>query len=488
MGIQCPLAPEQDTMRMLIRANQFLMHAKSHSFSGREFDTMIAIHNLDNAIEYVLRILISHFDVENLTGKTINTCELSVLIGELSKFFKDNSLPALPYEQQLKVIREQRNLVQHAMVNPSSDVKVSIQHGEKFFERVLDRYFGIKVTDLTFSSLVKDSFVKERLKSAEDKIKSMAYVEAVVECRDAFDYAKFNYSYMHQRNVWSVPGLLEAKRHFYDLEEMLKTMNETIVLSSSGVDMPKYYQYLEYIDCIPREFRKDHRGHRVLQREWTKTDADYCYWFVSDTVLAWQSNEVHRVNEPIHIPVPMEITRIIAGVKIEENFLHKNCTYALSDKMVELFYISAKNDVDRLFENIKNTYVWYETKKDINHIMKRHSRQLVKVLDGDYRLVMNNPETWEVYIAFDYVPFTEQIMDGETVDQKIVNIDEKGAPDNISDFEMIRTYLPLSTYEEAVSLKTKMEEQDIRSDGFYSSKLIESLLANCSQLSPSQLP
>ena len=77
-NITCPKAPNEEIMRMLIRANQFLNHAKEHALSNTEFDVMIAIHNLDNAIEYTLRILIRHFDVENLTGKKCYTFNIGV--------------------------------------------------------------------------------------------------------------------------------------------------------------------------------------------------------------------------------------------------------------------------------------------------------------------------------------------------------------------------------------------------------------------------
>ena len=65
-SITCPKAPTEEIMRMLIRANQFLNHAKEHALSSTEFDVMISIHNLDNALEYILRILIKHFDIESV--------------------------------------------------------------------------------------------------------------------------------------------------------------------------------------------------------------------------------------------------------------------------------------------------------------------------------------------------------------------------------------------------------------------------------------
>ena len=46
---------------------------------------------------------------------------------------------------------------------------------------------------------------------------------------------------------------------------------------------------------------------------------------------------------------------------------------------------------------------------------------------------------------------------------------------------MISSYLPLTTYEEAVLLRTKMVEQDILKNEFYSSKLVDALLVDTEQ-------
>ena len=132
-SITCPKAPNEEIMRMLIRANQFLNHAKEHALSNTEFDVMIAIHNLDNALEYILRILIKHFDIESVEGRNVESSEIDQLIGIISKFFAKNTLPALPYASDIKLIRKQRNLVQHAITNPASEMKIYIANGEKFF-------------------------------------------------------------------------------------------------------------------------------------------------------------------------------------------------------------------------------------------------------------------------------------------------------------------------------------------------------------------
>ena len=57
MSQNMPKRPDKDIMKMLIRANQFLEHAKNHAQSGSDFDIMIAIHNLDNALPNISKNL-----------------------------------------------------------------------------------------------------------------------------------------------------------------------------------------------------------------------------------------------------------------------------------------------------------------------------------------------------------------------------------------------------------------------------------------------
>ena len=56
--IELPLAPTPHIMELLIKSKHFLDHATMHAQTGNSFDSMIAIHSLDNSIEYILRILI----------------------------------------------------------------------------------------------------------------------------------------------------------------------------------------------------------------------------------------------------------------------------------------------------------------------------------------------------------------------------------------------------------------------------------------------
>ena len=65
-------------------------------------------------------------------------------------------------------------------------MKIYIANGEKFLSRVLNRYFGIQLSDLHFSTLIEDPFIKSLIARAEYRIADKKYIEAIVAVRDAF--------------------------------------------------------------------------------------------------------------------------------------------------------------------------------------------------------------------------------------------------------------------------------------------------------------
>lgn len=48
--IELPVAPTPHIMELLIKAKHFLEHAIMHAQAENSFDSMIAIHSLDNSI------------------------------------------------------------------------------------------------------------------------------------------------------------------------------------------------------------------------------------------------------------------------------------------------------------------------------------------------------------------------------------------------------------------------------------------------------
>jgi hypothetical protein len=91
-----PKAPEPVTLELLIRARQLLEHALGHSHGSSSLDRMISIHGLDNSIEYLLRIVSSHLDIESKMGKNLDSAAQSELAGEVGKFLQSHYGVRLP--------------------------------------------------------------------------------------------------------------------------------------------------------------------------------------------------------------------------------------------------------------------------------------------------------------------------------------------------------------------------------------------------------
>ena len=471
----CPKAPDEEIMHMLIRANQFLNHAKGHALSNTEFDVMIAIHNLDNAIEYILRILIRHFDVENLIGRTIETCEMEALIGYLSKFFAERSMPALPLVQEIKLIRKQRNMVQHAMTNPASDLKIYIGYGEKFFVRALERYFGIAVSDLRFSTLITDTFVKDLIRQAEEMIDSRSYIEAIVNVRDAFDYAVFQ-NPMYRNGKLSIgPSIVEARGIGEEMPYFLSHIHDTLWLTAMSVDMSRYNRYLEYMGYIPREYSKGSAFQHVLRRDWERRDADFCYLFVCETILQWQTMDTSDIDAREDYDLPFKncvFTDLIEGVDIRESFESKGCTYGLNKKIGKLFFVNSEEKLYRIKAGSDRGYLRHHFTREENGEVSYEREVILHSLGIDWKLVMNNPETWQVFLLFEEVPFTKK----GHVDSDQVDIDVLAEDECATENELIASYLPVLTMDKAIELKEKMEGAGIDPDRYYSSRLIETLI------------
>lgn len=136
--VELPVSATPEIMELLIKAKHFLEHEKLHAQTGNSFDTMIAIHSLDNSIDYLLKIVIKHLEIEEKLSKTINTPELMAIFSEVDRFLKEHTLldgrgAGLPYENEIRQFRTLRNNVQHGIILPVSELRNFIKYGDRFF-------------------------------------------------------------------------------------------------------------------------------------------------------------------------------------------------------------------------------------------------------------------------------------------------------------------------------------------------------------------
>lgn len=404
--IELPIKPSVEVMKMLIKAKYFLNHAIGHSEKNNDFDLMISLHSLDNSIEYLLRIIIRHLDIEEKTGRTINTAELAALFGEVDKFLKektikDNVPVRLSFELEIKKIRELRNNVQHGIILPITEIQTFLDYGIRFYDRTLKKIFGINYGEVNYSTLITDAHIKQLLLDAENKIGEGKYLESIVSCRDAFDYAYFVFHQHTSQNIAKAPALTELKNTSINLYYYVQEIDRKLQMTSLKVDISKYEHYHDYISHIPKEYCAHWNGNAVMQREWNKNDTDFCYTFVSEAILMWQLNKNERLYE-------VDLSDIDNRVWIESfnefiipsEFKDYHCRY-INDTgdNAYLFYVG-ESDINSIMEIKKDEVYTYKSQYFYKGELKNITTMKVIISAIDINFIMNQPVIWEVIICY----------------------------------------------------------------------------------------
>jgi len=290
--------PDITTLRRIVRAKYYLDHARIHANVNSEFDSMLALHHADNAIEFLLRIIIEHYDIENELNKQSDNLTMSGLITLIDEYANGKGLLAVPFNSQIKKLRNLRNHIQHSGVLPISEIKGQLEIAHKAFDRCLTRFFDMKIEDVKFSTIVQNHTLKGIVEDIERFLDSSNYLESVVASRNAFEYARIFVLEYSRRNPEKLPLLLVKGEYVDSLMNYISELEERQTLSGYGIDLYLFDKFNEYIRHIPSEHCADSRGgYSIMQREWNKSDADYCYGFVVDAINKWQTMRIQPLYE-----------------------------------------------------------------------------------------------------------------------------------------------------------------------------------------------
>ena len=480
-----PKVASPDIMELLIKAKHFFEHAKIHAESGNSFDTMISIHSLDNSIEYLLRIIIKHLEIEEKLSKTINTPELMAIYSEVDKFLKEQTLfngkgIGLPFENEIRQLRVLRNNVQHGMVLPVSELKSIINYGDRFFEKVLSKVFGLTIQEISYSTLIEDADIKNHLLEAETKIASKKYLEAVVACRDAFELAKFLLTdeSVHFHKMIAIPHI---KHESMELYYYIQNIDEKIDVMGSNINFSDYKLYTRYVQHIPAEYRVIKSGYSVMQREWEKHDADFCYSFVAQTILNWQLNQEKPLYEIDTSRYAMQRTdKYINGVFVPEIYAEKSCIYNFGDSGMGEIILMTQDTKDALKDITEETICCIDTKryKDETTLIREY-REFVIVNSKDIYLVLNNGPIWEMNFRYTLIPFTTTSDIGDEIDMDSISSYETKNANEEHLKNLILEYGVVDTPEKAFELNTILKEAE--EEPMFRNRLVSNNLIRCLQ-------
>lgn len=226
--IVLPAAPSHRILALLIRARQFLEHARSHAAGGTDLDFMIATHAADNAVEFVLKLVADHVRYEEVSGASLPETELAQIAGALSRFLREIHNISLPYLQEIKTLRQVRNLVQHGSFTPGADIERQLTIAERFFARICDSIFGLDATQLRISAVVRDTVIQRHLISSEDALEAGRFEDCVRSCRNAIEEATYKYRSRSPIAIHEVPARVELAKLAPGVNRFIASLSEEL--------------------------------------------------------------------------------------------------------------------------------------------------------------------------------------------------------------------------------------------------------------------
>ncbi|MEX0772361.1 MAG: helix-hairpin-helix domain-containing protein [Balneolales bacterium] len=398
-----PVKPDKINLELLSRAKLFLDHSHSHATSNSTLDRMVAIHGMDNAIEFLLKIIARHLDFESVQNQQLPD-DLAGMAGVINKFLTDHYNYRLSYLEEIKILRKVRNLVQHGASDPAPEMERFVSFTSRFFIKTVENIFGIESNELKISQLIKDPTVKKHLSSAEKYFQSENYLKSIVASRDAFENALFVKKKNDRIRLDPSPILTNTKKDDSVFSQYFYRNIATLIeINNLGIDYTKFNRYKELVDHIPSRYNATSWGHAVMQRPWENEDALFIYSFASNYIYKWQSQELEPLYELGSEFHDYEIQESIAGIKLLED----SHAYSYFDERqeIQIFYVDAKTKeaLSKLEEGKVYKYHSNHLKKGVLESEFNYNILLHKLL---YNLETNNPPRWEIILKYSIVPLT----------------------------------------------------------------------------------
>jgi hypothetical protein len=146
----------------LIISKQIFLHGIEHSKKSGQINRMIAIHNIHNSIEILLRGILYTSD------KKFSDYKFDELIGEANVVYQNKVGKEFPLMKKIKSLNSQRNMVQHDADDPSIKVveKYSI-YTRTFLEEVYQNYYDLDFDNVSLIEFIQNQEIKSLLHLAQ---------------------------------------------------------------------------------------------------------------------------------------------------------------------------------------------------------------------------------------------------------------------------------------------------------------------------------
>ena len=170
------------TKKRLMYVKKLYLHGHEHIPYETDFDRMIAIHHLDNAVELLLRCVVTKLGISFKRPLYVSFPEL---------WDEINKRVPLPKKAVMLQLHNFRSNVQHWGISPFSTKAVNRYdiYVSDFIHEVMKEIFGIDFEELFMSSLVKEETLRKILTIAEKAFEKKNYEKCMRHADAAFDIA-----------------------------------------------------------------------------------------------------------------------------------------------------------------------------------------------------------------------------------------------------------------------------------------------------------
>ncbi|MEG2001395.1 MAG: hypothetical protein RR053_08405, partial [Evtepia sp.] len=183
----------------------------------------------------------------------------------------------------------------------------------------------------------------------------------------------------------------------------LNDLYQRVELDGYKTDLAQYGKFEDYIGHIPVEFCAEDQHNALMQRDWNKEDASFCYSFVVDTVYKWQNMQRGRLYEPSEdfLEFVKSVNRVqrIDSVDLTDLFPEHGCLY-MSNSTGMLFYTdrdTAKFIRDRI--RVGETHSLQSITITDKIETYNHTEDIV-IEYINIRLALNDYPAWEVVLWY----------------------------------------------------------------------------------------
>lgn len=386
-----------------MRARGMIAHAEKHMGMDTDIDRMIAVWNLDTAVEYILRILLIHLEYEETDiGKPLNTLiDISTLLAEADKFVSSKYGMHLKYQNEVKMLRNLRNAIQHGMADPTRDITRIRNFVIRFFKAIVNTYFGKSIDEFSLSSLIQIKQISKILKNCEKLILEKEYKEAIKEAKNAFDYFYILLLYADPESLFLDEILIYNNFKFDSINRYLEFNRKELIFIKHNIDWHQYNKFQILINSLPKNNIHEQSRGWVHERQWTQNDATFSYSFVSDLIY----RNSNRINDFFEITNNETYQRNEFLNSINLNFIQGQTIFSNLDYLHILTGYTKNRSILKI-KRLKEPITW----KILQHEKFKKKISLIqfncKITFFNLKMMCNKPAIWRIILVLEQLPFS----------------------------------------------------------------------------------